>query len=298
MQWGGIAIERALIDYTFTDWLGVTAGQWLTPYGIWNVDHGSPTIIAAQRPFTIGEALFPESQTGLELNGKVFIDATTLGYFVTLSNGRGPVAAYRDYDTNKAVGARFFVENRSVLGAVTLGTSGYVGKYTDANRHYVVQNTSDGVQASGRTDLVSQYDELSVAGDLSWDYDALHVQSEIIMNEARYNDQARPVISAVDGTGFAPDYRRWGVYGLAAYRLPVLNLMPYAMLEYYNFAGVSSNRIDVPATTAIYLGLNVRPTPRVTLKAQYVLGVFHGRGNLGFGRDNIALGEGQIAWSF
>jgi N-acetyl-gamma-glutamylphosphate reductase len=118
------------------------------------------------------------------------------------------------------------------------------------------------------------------------------------MNETRYNDAARPIMASVNSTGFVPDYRRWGVYGLAAYRLPVLTLMPYGMVEYYNFAANPATRNDVPGCTAIYAGLNIRPTPRVTLKAQYVLGIFDEPGSTGSGRDNIAMGQAQIAWSF
>lgn len=298
MQWGGIEIERAYVEYSFSEWLSVRAGQWLTPYGIWNVDHGSPTIIAVQRPFTVGEDLFPERQTGLQLGGKFLVDATTLGYALTLSNGRGPVAAYRDYDNNKAVGVRLWVENRSRIGRVSGGVSGYKGKYTDANRQYTLDTTNPNAVVESHDVLLEQYDELSLAADLQWDWDALHTQSEIIMNETRYNDSARPLVVDVTGSGFVPDYRRWGVYGLVAYRLPVLTLMPYGMIEYYNFAASPSTRSNVPAATAIYAGLNIRPTPRVTLKAQYILGIFHERGSAGSGRDNIGLGQAQIAWSF
>lgn len=63
VSWGGILIERAYAEYDVNNYLTIRAGHFLTPYGIWNTDHGSPTIIAAYRPYTIGEQYFPEHQT-------------------------------------------------------------------------------------------------------------------------------------------------------------------------------------------------------------------------------------------
>src|SRR5689334_20935581 len=56
---GSVLIERVYLQYMPTSYLTLRAGQWLTPYGIWNVDHGSPTIIPVVRPFTISFALMP-----------------------------------------------------------------------------------------------------------------------------------------------------------------------------------------------------------------------------------------------
>ena len=50
VSWGSIILERAYIQWSKLDWLGVRVGQFLTPYGIWNVDHGTPTLITMFRP--------------------------------------------------------------------------------------------------------------------------------------------------------------------------------------------------------------------------------------------------------
>lgn len=89
-KWGGIELERVYLEWSMTPWLTLRAGQFLTPYGIWNVDHGSPTIIPVTQPHVIVQALFPERQTGLELRGQLPLSANhTIDYHLTLSNGIG-----------------------------------------------------------------------------------------------------------------------------------------------------------------------------------------------------------------
>src|SRR5262249_49126364 len=105
-RWGAIIIERLQIDCDLFPGITLRGGQFLTPYGIWNVDHGTPTLIGIRRPYIIGEALFPERQVGLELIGRYFLSELSVEYHLTLSNGRGPISETRELDSNKAVGGR------------------------------------------------------------------------------------------------------------------------------------------------------------------------------------------------
>ena len=88
-RYGSIEIERAQIEYELHSLFAVAAGLWLTPYGIWNIDHGSPTVIAIRRPYIVGEQLFPERQAGIQLRGSWHTGSYRLQYHLTASNGRG-----------------------------------------------------------------------------------------------------------------------------------------------------------------------------------------------------------------
>ncbi|HTV24215.1 MAG TPA: hypothetical protein VMG12_36235, partial [Polyangiaceae bacterium] len=180
MRWGGVEIERAWLEYSAHPLLTIRGGQWLTPYGIWNVDHGSPVIIGVRRPYIIGEGLIPERQTGVSIYGSQLVGTTELGYNVSLSNGRGPVDSYRDLDHNKALTARLSAVNESPLGTLSLGVTLFRGRYTDRPSSVAFgPNGEVGLQYITR----NRYDELSVGADLRWIWQGLTLQSEFITRE-------------------------------------------------------------------------------------------------------------------
>jgi len=292
LRWGGVEIERAWLEYSAHPLLTIQAGQWLTPYGIWNVDHGSPVIIGARRPFVVGEALFPERQTGVQLYGSYLVGTTEIGYHLGLSNGRGPIDAFADLDKNKAFTARLSVSNESPVGTITLGGTLYRGRYTDRSLSYYISNEGRlGVEYIAS----SRYEELGLGADLRWIWNDLSVQGELITREVAYQrEELRPAALALPGqpAGFAPDFRSVGWYVLGAYRLPWYNVMPFFGGESYH-----PNNGPLGATAAIWGGLNVRPIPRVTLKAQ----VTHAWGLV----DEGTVGDNyfntidlQAGWSF
>jgi len=293
LRWGGVEIERAWIERTFHPMLTVRAGQWLTPYGIWNVDHGSPVIIGVARPYIIGESLFPERQTGLELYGSAYFGPTELGYHLTLSNGRGPIDAYQDLDHNKAIGGRLYLKNDSNLGTITFGVSGYRGKFTDRTNEYVIG--ADG-QFESRDPVILQFDELSLAADFKLEKAGFLFQAEGIVQDTAYDDRVRPADPGFTPgpPGWTPDNRRYGVYGLTGYRTPFFGLMPFFGGEYY-YIGKHS---FLPDSAAVWGGLNARPTPRVVLKAQITHSWFPIPAPGLTSPDGYNALDLQVAWSF
>ena len=293
VSWGGINIERAYLEHTFSSYLRLRGGRFLTPWGIWNVDHGSPVIIGPLRPYVIGEQFFPEAQTGLELLGSVSVgDNATVGYHLTLSNGRGPVEQYQDYDNNKAIGGRLFLRGYW-LGELTLGPSGYGGTYTDRRQ-----------EVDLATQLVKwftfeRYRELALAADVRWVWKQIHFQVEGAVHQKVWDDGSRPAVANYTNTvvGSQPDVLRFGLYGLLGYRLPWFNLMPYVLYTYYD---TDQKTVLVGATQVlgIWFGLNVRVTPRVVLKAEWgrvsFIGPQPGSPNV----DSLDMLHFQIAWVF
>jgi hypothetical protein len=285
IHWGGIEIQRAWIEYTHSEYLTVRMGQFLTPYGIWNVDHGSPTVIGVHMPFAVAAGLFPSRQTGFELYGSLYYRDTQFGYHLTLSNGRGPVDTYMDLDNNKALGGRAFLKNDRVLGAVTLGASAYRGKYTNSGRNYVIDNAGN---ASIDQPILLQYEELSLGADLKWELGDLLVQGELLINEVAYKKGRPPTVTSRGPGQLQPDLRNWGTYGLAGYRLPWFGIMPYVALDHYSGTPFGF--------TASWCGVNFRPAARVVLKAQYSHWVY--QRTAAFSLRPVDLLEAQIAWGF
>jgi hypothetical protein len=298
-RWGGIEIERIHLDWIAHPRLIVRAGQFLTPYGIWNVDHGSPTVITVQRPSAINLDWFPERQTGFELFGRWERGLYhVLGYHFTLSNGTGPISEYADLDENKAVGARTYWEYHR-LGELRVGVSGYYGKDTDARFVLVEEPGDDGVRARERID--SQFKELAGAFDVVWMHRGWHLQSEWIVYRQNLTDKGR---AALQSRGVPPDSpllrnaTSWGGYVLGGYRFRWLGTMPFVMLEYVDaqraVGEAAGGRGDVARTVNTHAGLNVRPVDVLVVKVVYT-NVTALEGLLG---DSFRVIQAQLAWAF
>ena len=261
LRWGSIIIERAWIEYQPRDWLGVRVGRFLTPYGIWNEEHGTPVLIPARQPIFLTVALMPTAQTGFWVHGRAFpLNGVSLDYGVTVSNGRGPLDEIADLDSNKAVGARLRATWQGEA-KVSLGAYYYTGDYTDLKRR-VTQ--IDPLRAEEV--ITVAYTEHTIAGDLLVEWGALRFQAEVLYGSVAYHGQRREL----DPISQAPlsDHLRNGGYGLLAYRLPFrfAELRPYLMYDHYDtnnyLSGISA------AGNVIAGGINWRITPETVAKAE------------------------------
>lgn len=262
---GGIVIERAHFTWKPSDYFGIIAGRFVTPFGIWNVDHGSPVLIPILLPFTITHRYVPLAQTGLQAFGRAFLsEKWFFDWAVTLSNGRNPVESLEDTDFNKGLGLRmrFSYEGENVLAS--LGGYGYYGDYTDYEKiiksvdpfHLAVIDTTKYTEWVGSLDFL-----LETYG--------FRLQTEFVYCYIDYqlHDEREPI----RGLGYQPSYTRFDFYTLLAYKLPLdrwlggMSISPFVFYEYINYDD------SVPGLTGdnYRAGLNFKPTPFLVLKGEY-----------------------------
>jgi hypothetical protein len=275
IQWGGVSIERGYVEYDAHELVTIRAGRFLTPYGIWNIDHGSPAIIATIRPYVIGEQYFPERQTGIEVFGAKYLGEIRVGYHATASNGRGNTDAFEDRDLKMAFGGRLTLD-LPIAGSIKIGGSIYGGRAS-----FLPPNVM--------TPAV-EYDELSYGVDAQWDLGGLHVQGEFIGRERDYVEGH----GSADPFGRVTEGRDIGFYGLVGYRTQRFwNVMPYAFFE-RNSPLDTSLYVHLTAANA---GLNFRPGPSLVLKVNAGHAWFSDQGGL-LGGNGINIVSTQAAWMF
>lgn len=270
-MWGGYTvIERAWVEWKKFQQVRVRVGNFFTPFGIWNVDHGSPTLISIALPQMIQQKLFPLRQTGLQLNGSFFVKDWELAYRAWLSNGRTEENLL-DYDDDKAFGGRFFVRRDGGKVRTQIGASFHHGSVEDR----VVDITgippiTEEVTFEAYSTVA--YTENVFGVDVSVDLNDTRIRSEFTSQLRQYEEGKRDrpgVTSAIPGAS-TPDQWRQAAYLLVAQQLPWWGLEPFVYGEVirqdWELPG------DAIATGSV--GLNVRFNPSAMLKMQVDRGWF------------------------
>jgi hypothetical protein len=276
LRLGGLFIERAWGEYPFLDQLKVQWGVFLNPFGIWNLDHGSPTLISLMLPTFIAAQIIPTRLLGVHVYGSWFVGACELSYALHVSNGRTPL----DFDLteDKALGGRVYVAHEGDYGRLVLGASGYFGTYVDKQKK---------IDPAGATSLASDnlftwvetlnYSEYILGIDVALDLGALRLRSEGVFRWVNYNHSADEQFITADGSiQYLPSRLEWSAYVLGAYRTP-WRIEPYLEVE------LASKSFSLPrwaaptrATSADYatvftsFGFNLRLTTHALVKTQLV----------------------------
>jgi hypothetical protein len=230
VRWAGVSPERVHIDWTPSDAFNLRAGLFLTPYGIFNVDHGTPTRIMVSEPLFISSQLFPSQLIGVEAFGAFQFLPWTLGYHLHISNGR--TLGQVDFSDSKAIGGRLFLSTRNPI-PVKLGISVYAGDSEDVETSLSVRTTN------------FSFKEYALSGDVSIDVGSLRIRSEVVVNWSYFDDGHRRVWG---GTPLA-DVMHLGAYVVCAYQLPWYRIEPLIMAEFL--------RVPVPRLIPIGEGLIV-----------------------------------------
>lgn len=258
-MWGGYTvIERAHIDWTDLRYLKVRVGNFFTPFGIWNVDHGTPTLIAVQLPGVIQLRQMPLRQTGVQIYGNTFAGEWEVGYTATVSNGRQELSNFA-FDDNRGFGGRVYANNEKGSTAVKLGASFYTGRVRDQQIHVT------GV-APLTFDHKSTFDYREIVGgvDASVDVGRTRIRAEAAMNSIQHEEGQHQTQAGVTPT-FKPNLIHSTAYMLVAHTLP------FAPIEVYGTADVGYGPMlgIGNVTVAPGVGVNIRFTKATMLKTQF-----------------------------
>lgn len=258
-------LERAWFEYAINDAVNFRVGRFITPAGIWNVDHGSPIITTVSQPNqTSFFPIFPERQQGVMLFGTTFLGDHDLSYNAYVSTGRfqdgvgGPVEFdqdldFEDYAVGGHVGLRL-----DYLDGVNIGASGMKGSVRREEKFTSVraisgaeqvgiangQITPDGTWATHYRFTPAEYNREMVGGlDLKVEADGLTVQGEV-----NYRYVENMLENAFQSGGGYTDYL--GFYGLVSYFIPMTpkyGVTPYALFEQITW-NEPQNTVRRPAT--------------------------------------------------
>lgn len=188
---GKIFVEVFTIDYNYNPYINIRAGRYLTPVGIWNVEHYPPFVATQERPQHIRK-IFPQASDGLQFFGTVNLGNIVTDYIAFIANGSDDLvngssdSGSGDDNDNKAVGGRLKFKF-PLLSTTELGISGY--------------NEKDNFNA----------EENAYGVDLSLQWKRLKLQAEY----------ATGSFDVATGT----DYDRKGYYGQLSYGIADFDLI-------------------------------------------------------------------------
>ena len=287
-QYGSISIVRVHLDWKPRDWFNLRAGRFLTPYGIWNVEHAPTVLVSVYFPYLMDRKLVPASQMGLMAYGSHFFgEAFKLQYALTFSNGRGPIDTVMDLDENKAIGLRLQGIVRKGDFKLSVGGYGYMGQYSDVVRSgelYLDQTGQlqyiNGSFIGGGVTVVEKYDERILTTDLSIELKGVKLFGEYVFKRNDYqmaSDQSRDYqfvqngdVGDLDNPRRAPDYTAHSFYGILAWTLPLDRFIaPVSITPYIGYDWIRPfDYYDWFVLKNVRWGINVKPSPNVVLKVE------------------------------
>jgi len=252
VSWGSIILERAHLDYTRYQLLSVRVGYFLTPFGIYNVDHGSPTLISMALPAYLTLDWIPQRQLGIQVYGSYPVERWELGYAATVGNGQS-LNEIRDIGDSKALGGRLFARRQGKL-RLQLGASALYRPYRTQSMGW------DSTFTTFRVTRDVERDDLTLGLDQSLDYGGLRIRNEMVFYKTKYTPGKRDA----GMFGETPNTRQINTFTLVSYRL--FDVEPYLQFNYFHSSPDSFyTNCYVPGA-----GFNIYLRPNVILKAQWI----------------------------
>ena len=264
VSWNSIIIDRAWLQWTMNDHLALQAGYLLTPYGIWNVDHGTPTLISLVLPSMQVEEAIPQHQIGVQALGNFIRSNWELDYHAYITNGR--TTGIVDTKWQKALGGRLVLRRSGEL-RLAVGTSGFYGSTRDQDLSLSVQNNPGTGEPEAwfiKTDTVA-YHEWSVGADVSLDWRGFRIRTETLTRHIMYQDGLHAPVSLGEPGTYDPNHYSHYAYIITAYRFAT-HYEPYLFFDYNDSNPQASMQ---KAGTNFSGGLNIYFTAAAMLKMQY-----------------------------
>ncbi|HPP88009.1 MAG TPA: hypothetical protein PLM75_09145, partial [bacterium] len=193
ISYGSIYIERAWVDYKFNDLFKMQFGKMLTPFGIWNVEHGAPILPSIRVPASISYGMVPNNFVGINLHGNTLLKNWEFEYNAFVSNGRGVWNV--ENNNNKGIGASVnFKVPTKFLNKLVFGGMYYTGKeILEQQQKYDVPYT-DTTYISGN-EYLSFYDTIKNSAKeycytfhLATGYKKLEINAEYVYNNIKYEN--------------------------------------------------------------------------------------------------------------
>ncbi len=303
---GGLAIERVVVRYEPLPWLSVLAGRFLTPAGIWNIDHGSTVVIPVRLPPLISLEMFPLSQTGLVLEGRHSLaTAWMLGWMLTVSNGRSPTEAVKDLDENKALGGKLSIAYDRGPLSLSLGSYCYFGKYTNDSRTAVPDLETHVFHSD--IEVTEQYEELISVSSLLAKFHGLRLQAEYAYRLVDHS--THPLVelkdaqtlfyrtgTTRDSTLYVPNFFQQALFLLLAYELPRYARLPNVRVTPYVFMNVFEDADYTPINSfkSVLGGVNLGLTASMVLKLEGGILRLH----KAIADNDVEIFSAQLATSF
>jgi hypothetical protein len=275
----GLSVERAYFDLNLSDPFKLRFGKFITPAGIWNVDHGSPAVLTVRQPIqTTTTPIFPESQSGLMGFGTVPLGNHDFSYSGYITGGRIDGASNQltslngssiDRITDLAYGGHVGVK-LDMLKSISLGSSFYNGARKQKYQRTEVSVALEKLPVVDMTDIdiVDVYTrkerEIVVGGDAK-----IEVSNLIVQGEINY--------SMIDNENADGSTDLLGWYGLVAWNQTINDAVvvtPYAMYEKIGStmdgAGTTGAN-GLESISTIVGGVNVSLFTNVRIKTEYTV---------------------------
>jgi hypothetical protein len=260
---GSVVLERAWIEWNEHQAFKLRVGNWFTPFGIWNIDHGSPTLVALALPQFILQRWMPVRQTGLMAHGNMFAGDWELGYALTFSNGRQELSNY-NFDDKFGYGGRLYARDENGSVATAFGLSYFTGTTSDEAVNVITASP-----VTFETQKTWEYDEHVMGADVSVDVAATRIRAEAIVRRQTYTPGHRPPGDPVLAPGsLEPDNWQYSGYVLVANQLPWAGIEPFLWAELQEGPSAVGDGIFVAS-----LGVNVHFNAAVQWKTQFARAV-------------------------